>query len=155
MKTIINALPSRQDLTIIREFEIPVHLLYRAFSNPEFVSRWMNTTVIKLDHRPHGSYEFATTDPMGNVHRFSGTIHDVIEHEKITRTFEMIGSEIGATLEVLYFERVGAASSKLTMHVIYQTEEKRAAQLRMPFAYGINMAHNRLEEIAVTEIEEQ
>jgi uncharacterized protein YndB with AHSA1/START domain len=151
MKTIINALPDKQDLTIIREFEIPVHLLYRAFSEADLVSKWMNTTVLKMDHRRHGSYEFATTDPMGNVYNFSGCIHFVVTNEQIIRTFEMTGSEIGTTLEVLQFESTGDMKSKLTMHVIYQSEKHREAQLKMPFAYGINMAHNRLEDFARTQ----
>jgi len=38
-------------------------------------------------------------------------------------------------------------TSKLTMQIIYQTEQHRAEQMKLPFAYGINMAHNRLQEI--------
>jgi hypothetical protein len=36
------------------------------------------------------------------------------------------------------------------MHVIFESEAYRAQQLRMPFAQGINYAHNRLEAVAKT-----
>jgi hypothetical protein len=53
----------------------------------------------------------------------------------------------GVQLEFLEFEKITDDSSKLTMQIIYQSVEQRAAQLKMPFAYGINMAHNRLQEV--------
>jgi hypothetical protein len=34
------------------------------------------------------------------------------------------------------------------MHVIYESVAKRDQMLKMPFAQGINMAHNRLQDIA-------
>jgi hypothetical protein len=33
------------------------------------------------------------------------------------------------------------------MHVIYETGAQRDQVLKLPFAQGINMAHNRLQEI--------
>jgi len=33
------------------------------------------------------------------------------------------------------------------MQIIYQSVGHREQQLKMPFAYGINMAHNQLQEI--------
>jgi len=33
------------------------------------------------------------------------------------------------------------------MHIIYKSVEQRDQILKMPFAQGINSAHNRLEEI--------
>lgn len=38
-------------------------------------------------------------------------------------------------------------SSKLTMHVIYRSVAIRDQILQLPFAQGINMAHNRMQEI--------
>jgi hypothetical protein len=50
-------------------------------------------------------------------------------------------------LEYLEFEAVTSETSQLTMQVVYRSVEFRDQQLKMPFEYGINMAHNRLEEI--------
>ena len=152
MKTTITAIEGRQDLVITRIFDLPVHTLYRAFAEAQFVAKWMNTHVEKLDHKSHGSYEFVTTDPLGGIHRFAGVIHQVCDNEKIVRTFEMIGGNVGATLEVLHFYALADAKSKLQMHVIYQSEECREAQLKLPFAWGLNMAHNRLEEVGLNVI---
>ncbi len=38
-------------------------------------------------------------------------------------------------------------TSKLNMHVIYESVAQRDQVLKLPFAQGINMAHNRLQDI--------
>ncbi len=146
-KTKINAEEGRQDLVITREFELPVDLLFRAYTEAEIVEQWMGTKVLKLENRNHGGFHFETTDPMGNKHNFSGTIHHFVADQKITRTFEIINAPFDVQLEFLEFEGLGDESSKLTMHVIYRSNALRDQMLKMPFAQGINMAHNRLEQI--------
>lgn len=146
-KTKINAEDSKQDLVITREFELPVELLFKAYVEPEIVEQWMGTKVMKLENKRHGSYQFITTDPMGNKHGFNGTIHEFNENQKITRTFEMENSPFALQLEFLEFEKLTDDTSKLTMHVIYKSTALRDQMLKLPFAQGINMAHNRLQEV--------
>ena len=38
-------------------------------------------------------------------------------------------------------------TSKLNMHVIYESAALRDQMLQLPFAQGINMAHNRIQDI--------
>lgn len=147
LKTKIHAEDGKQELVITRKFELPVDLLFRAYEEPEIVEQWMGTKVIKLDCKPHGSYRFETTDPKGNVHGFNGTIHELISGQKITRTFEMENTPFGVQLEFLQFEKINNDTSKLTMHVIYKSTALRDQLLQMPFKQGINMAHNRIQEI--------
>jgi hypothetical protein len=33
------------------------------------------------------------------------------------------------------------------MHVVYESNKKRDQVLQLPFAQGINMAHNRIQDI--------
>jgi uncharacterized protein YndB with AHSA1/START domain len=107
----------------------------------------MSTKVLKLESKKHGGYKFETTDPMGNKHLFNGVIHDFSENKKITRTFEMENTPFDTWLEYLEFEQLTDDTSKLTMHVVYRSVEQRDLLLKMPFAQGINMAHNRIQEI--------
>src|SRR6187455_3822028 len=146
-KTKINAEDGKQELVITREFDLPLELLFKAYEEPEIVEQWMGTKVLKLESRKHGGYQFETTDPKGNKHRFNGTIHEFVPNKKITRTFEMENAPFGVQLEFLEFEKLTDDTSKLNMHVIYRTGELRDQMLKLPFAYGINMAHNRLQEV--------
>lgn len=147
LKTKINAVDGKQELVITRGFDLPLELLFKAYAEPQIVEQWMGTKVLKLENKNHGSYRFETTDPKGNKHGFNGTIHEFVLNEKITRTFEMSNTPFGVQLEFLEFEKVTDLSSKLTMHVVYKSVEIRDQILKLPFAQGINMAHNRLQEI--------
>ena len=123
LKTKIKAEEGKQDLTISREFDLP------------------------LESKKHGSYQFETTDPRGNKHRFNGAIHEFSPNQKITRTFEMENTPFGVQLEFLEFEKLTDDTSKLNMHVVYRSVVLRDQILKLPFAQGINMAHNRLQDV--------
>lgn len=146
-KTKINAIDGKQELMITREFELPLELLFKAYDDAGIVEQWMGTKVLKLENKRHGSYQFETTDPQGGKHRFSGVIHEFSANQKITRTFEMENTPFGVQLEFLEFEEVTDDTSRLNMHIVFRTVELRDQLLKLPFAQGINMAHNRLQEI--------
>jgi uncharacterized protein YndB with AHSA1/START domain len=146
-KTKINAEDGKQEIVITREFDLPLELLFKAYVEPEIVEQWMGTKVLKLDSKKHGSYQFVTTDPKGNQHGFNGTIHEFVLNEKITRTFEMENTPFPIQLEFLKFEKVTDNTSKLIMHIVYKSIADRNNMLKLPFAQGINMAHNRLQEV--------
>jgi uncharacterized protein YndB with AHSA1/START domain len=146
-KTKVHTEDGKQEILITREFDLPVDLLFKAYVEADLVEQWMGTHVIKLENKKHGSYQFETTDPKGNKHVFHGTIHEFIPNQKITRTFEMENTPFPPQLEFLEFEKLTADTSKLNMHIVYKSIVHRDQILQMPFAQGINMAHNRLQDI--------
>jgi len=147
-KTKINAEDGKQDLVITREFELPLELLFKAYAEADIVAQWMGTKVLKLENKNHGAYQFETTDAQGNVlFRANGVIHAFSTNQKITRTFEMENTPAPVQLEFLEFEKLTDYTSKLTMQIVYKSVEHRDQMLRLPFAQGLNMAHNRLQDI--------
>ncbi|BDA80284.1 ATPase [Leptospira kobayashii] len=146
-KTKLNAEDGKQELTITREFDLPLELLFKAYVEPEIVEQWMGTKVLKLENKKHGSYQFETSDPKGNKYGFNGVIHEFCPNEKITRTFEMENTTFPVQLEFLEFEKLTDETSKLSMHIVYKSVADRDQILKLPFAQGINMAHNRLQDI--------
>ena len=146
-KTKINAEDGKQEILITREFDLPLELLFKAYEEAEIVEQWMGTKVLKLENKKHGSYQFETTDPMGNKHGFNGTIHEFSLNQKIVRTFEMENTPFTVQLEFLEFEKLTDDTSKLNMHIVYRSVALRDQMLQLPFAQGINMAHNRLQDI--------
>lgn len=146
-KTKVHAEDGKQEILITREFNLPLELLFRAYIEAKIVEKWMGTKVLKLENQKHGSYQFETTDPKGNKHYFNGTIHEFVLNQKITRTFEMENTPFPVQLEFLEFEKLTDKTSKLNMHIVYKSIADRDAMLKLPFAQGINMAHNRLQDI--------
>ena len=148
-KTKIHAEDGKQELVITREFDLPLELLFKAYEEAELVEQWMGTKVLKLENKKHGSYQFETTDPKGNKHGFNGSIHEFVPNKKITRTFEFENTPFGVQLEILEFGQLAEDTSKLTMHTVFESVAQRDQMLQMPFAQGINMAHNRMQEILI------
>lgn len=50
-------------------------------------------------------------------------------------------------LEFLEFEKLTDETSKLNMQIVFRSVEFRDQLMQLPFAMGINMAHDRLQEI--------
>ena len=148
LKTKINAEDGKQELVITREFDLPLELLFKAYVEAEIVEQWMGTKVIKLESKKHGCYQFETCGPQGNVVvKINGVYAEFVPNQKITRTFEMENSPFAVQLEFLTFERISDERSKLTMQIVYKSIALRDQMLALPFAQGLNMAHNRLQEI--------
>lgn len=148
LKTKIKAEDGKHDLTITREFDLPLALLFKAYAEPGLIEQWMGTKVLKLESKKHGSWQYETTDPKGNVvFSANGVIHDFVPNQKITRTFEMDNMPFGVQLEITEFEKLTEDTSKLHIHIIYESVAQRDQMLKLPFAQGINWAHNRLQDI--------
>lgn len=148
-KTKIAAEDGKQELMITREFDLPLELLFKAYVEADLVEQWMGTRVLKLESKKHGSYQFETANAQGNVvFRANGTIHEFSPNRKIIRTFEMENAPFGVQLEIHEFEKLTDDTSKLKMHVIYESVAQRDQVLKLPFAQGLNMAHNRMQDVA-------
>jgi uncharacterized protein YndB with AHSA1/START domain len=147
-KTIINAEDGKQEIMITREFDLPLELLFKAYAEPAIVEQWMGTKVLKQENKKHGSYQFETSNAEGVVvFRANGTIHEFIPNRQIIRTFEMENTSFPVQLEFLDFEELSEERSRLNMQIVYRSVAFRDQQLQLPFAKGINMAHNRLQNI--------
>jgi uncharacterized protein YndB with AHSA1/START domain len=153
LKTKIKAEDGKQDLTITREFDLPVELLFKAHAEPALIEQWMSnpyatSKMVKFEGKKHGSYQQESTDANGKVvFKGSGVFHEFIPNKKITRTFEMENAPLGVQLELITFEKLTDNTSKLTTHTIYESVAVRDQLLKMPFAQGLSMAHDRIQEI--------
>lgn len=152
-KTKIAAEDGKQELIITREFDLPLELLFKAHAEPEIIEQWMsheygNTKVLKQENKKYGGWEMETTDLKGNkVFGASGVILEFIPDKTITRTFEMEKAPFPVQLEFMEFEKLTPDTSKLTMQMVFKSVAVRDQLLKLPFAQGINMAHNRMQEI--------
>jgi uncharacterized protein YndB with AHSA1/START domain len=153
LKTKVNAEEGKQELTITREFDLPVELLFKAHTEPDLIEQWMTNPystgeILKFEGKKHGSYQQESTDASGKVvFKANGTFHEFIPNKKIIRTFEMENAPLGVQLEFLQFEKLTDQKSKLTTHVVYESLAIRDQVLKMPFAQGLSMAHDRMQEI--------
>lgn len=145
-QTKVSAQDDKQEIIITREFDLPVELLFKAYQDPALFEQWMDTKVLQMENRKHGFYAFETSYNGNVVFRANGTIHEFIPNQRITRTFEMEDSPFPVQLEYLEFEKLSEQTSRLTMQILFKSIEFRNQLMQLPFAQGINMAHDRLQE---------
>ena len=103
--------------------------------------------MIKLESKNMAATNSETTGSYGYKHRFNGVIHEFSQDCKNPRTFEMENTSFPVQLEYLIqaLEWRKKAVNSLCMWCINPAD--RDAILKLPFAFGINMAHNKIEEI--------
>ncbi len=152
-KTKINAGDGQQDIVITREFDLPVELLFKAHTEPDIFEQWMSheygtTKVLKLESKKHGGWQFETIDAKGTkLFGANGVFHEFNPDKQIIRTFEMENTNFPVQLEFLEFEKLTDDTCRLTMQIVYRSVADRDQMLKLPFAQGLNMAHNRLQDV--------
>ncbi len=78
-KTTMTAEPGKQELFIIREFDAPRELVFKAYTDPDLYVKWvgpndLRMTIDKWDCRDGGSYRF-THERDGHKYAFFGVNH--------------------------------------------------------------------------------
>jgi uncharacterized protein YndB with AHSA1/START domain len=154
-KTKVTAEDGKHDRLLTREFDLPVELLFKGFVDPEIIVQWKTppgTTakISNLESRKNGSFQMQGMDAEGKVvFTTRGVIHELIPNLKIIRTFQVEGAPMGVQLEVYDFEKLADETSRLKMHVIYETVAQRDMVLKSPASGNMDLAFNRLQELLV------
>jgi uncharacterized protein YndB with AHSA1/START domain len=144
----------KQELFMLREFDLPVELLFKAFTDPGLLVQWMSNnhsqmTVEKMENKSHGCWRFVQRDKTGKEYWFNGVIHEFFAPQRIIRTFEIENSagKGNVQLEFLTFEAITESSSKLIIQTLYKSNLDRDTMIKYGMEKGANLAHNRLQEI--------
>ena len=127
-KTVVTAEHGKQELFITREFEAPKELVFKAFTDPEMLTKWFlpiehKMSIDYIDYRTGGSYRFILPDANGNGVGISGVVHEVLAPDRIIKTFEYEGlPERGhVALQKTLFEALPGERTKITIHYICES----------------------------------
>lgn len=152
--TRITAEPGRQELVIVREFDAPRDLVYRAHTDPELFKQWIGprgftTKIETFESRNGGSWRYVQTDEEGNEYGFHGVNHDVTPPERIIQTFEFEGlPEPGhVTLEVAKFEELPGNRTRFIGQSVFLSVEDRDGMMQSDMEEGMKDSFSRLDEL--------
>jgi uncharacterized protein YndB with AHSA1/START domain len=152
-KTEIMAEPGKQELFIIREFDAPRDLVFRAHVDLDIYAKWigprdMTTTIETFESRNGGSYRFIQKDKSGE-YAFHGVNHEVLAPERIISTFEFEGlPEKGhVILATLRLEALPNNRTRLISQSVFQSVADRDGMIRSGMERGVNDGYERLDEI--------
>jgi uncharacterized protein YndB with AHSA1/START domain len=150
----ITAEPGKQEVFLIREFEASRELVFKAFTDPRLLIRWlgpknMTMTIDYYHARTGGSYRYIHTDEKGNSYAFQGVIHEISAPERAIQTFEFEGlpDKGHVSLDTAIFEALPGDRTKLTIHTIFRSVTDRDGMLMSGMEHGLKEGFIRLDEI--------
>lgn len=153
-KTVITAEPGKQELFIAREFDAPLELVFRAYTDPEIYAQWLGphglTTWLEVfEPVSGGKYKFVQKDKDGNEFSFHGVTHEVLLNERIIGTFEFDGlPESGhVVLETTRFEALSGNRTRVSSQSVFQSVADRDGMVQSGMEHGVVEGYERLDEI--------
>ena len=108
--TAVLTLPSDTEILMVREFDAPRELVFKAYTTPELVKRWWagkrgNVTVAEIDLRVGGQWRYVMVADAGFEVAFHGEYHEIVPNEKLVNTEIFEGApEAGAAIVTCTFE---------------------------------------------------
>ena len=153
-KTTIIAEPGKQELFIIREFDAPRELVFKAFTDPKLLVQWMGPKdltmkIDKMEVKAGGSYRYTHSDKNGNEYGFRGVIHEIEKPVRVIQTFEFEGlPEKGhVTLDTARFEELPGNRTKVIGQSVFQSVADRDGMIKSGMERGVLDSHERLDTL--------
>ena len=153
-ETTINVPEGLPLVEIVREFDAPPELVYRAHVDPDLAMAWMGprdieSTVDHWDARTGGSWRYVSTrgdEEFG----FYGSFHELRPGERIVQTFTFEGVPDGVALEVLTFEPLDGGRTRLRAVSVVETVEGRDAFVASGMETGVVEGYQQLDALLPT-----
>lgn len=155
--TTITAEPGTPFLEIVRDFDAPPELVFRAHVEAELVAQWLGPReraiqIDEWDARSGGSYRYVHSgtddDPMEA--RFRGVFHTVEPNAVIIWTFEWEGAPHEVAIDTLRFEDLGDGRTRLSTHSVFPSVQALEMALATGMSHGIYDSMDRLAELLPT-----
>ena len=150
-------LPTDTQLKVVREFDAPARLVFRAYTDPELVKRWWHAnrgtvTLAEIDLRVGGTWRWVLRTTGGEDVAFHGEYREIVPGERLVHTelFEMPGiAEDDATVNTLVFEEHDGRTT-LTTTTDCRTPEILQMIVASGMEAGMQDAYDLLEALAIS-----
>ncbi len=150
-------LPAETQILIVREFDAPKHLLYRAYTEPDLIKQWWSgqrgvVVSAEVDLRVGGNWRYVMTANEGFEVAFHGTFREIVPNERLVTTEVFEGAPLenedeDAALNFITFEETDGRTT-LTTLVECHTQEVRDIIIESGMEGGMQEAMDRREQVA-------
>jgi len=145
--------PSDHEIRIVREFDAPAAVVFRAWTTPGLVARWWHAergsvTSIDIDLRVGGHWRYAMVANAGFEVAFHGEYREIVPNERLVTTEVYEGAPNDEALTTTDFIETDG-HTRVEILVRHATPEARDMHLQSGMEDGLQRALELLEEIAV------
>ena len=148
------SLPSDTQILIIREFDAPRQLVWRAWTEPELIARWWHAergeiVSIEMDLRVGGKWRYVMRANGGFEVAFHGECLEIVPDEKLVSTeiFEAVPDE-PAVNTATFTEHDGRTT--LTLLVEHASHAGRDMHINSGMEDGLQDALKLIDELVVS-----
>lgn len=139
-------------ITIVRDFDHPVALVFRAMTEPDLIAQWIGPkylTNVEVTHdaRHGGTWTLVQRDPDGNEHAFRGVMHGEQTPELSQRTFEWLGLPGHVSFETLRLEDLGGGRTRAHQVAVFTSPQDRDGMFASGMATGVNEGYERMDDL--------
>jgi uncharacterized protein YndB with AHSA1/START domain len=155
-ETAIEADPDLPTIRIVREFDAPRERVFRAWTDPELVARWMGPRDLEMridvwEMGTGGRYRYASVQNGEVVASFYGSFHEVRPNDRLVQTFTWEGAPDGVSLETATFEELDGGRTRVSILSVVESMEIRDQILASGMETGVNEGYEKLDEILAAE----
>jgi uncharacterized protein YndB with AHSA1/START domain len=145
-------LPTDTQILIMREFDAPKDLVYKAYTTPELIKRWWSgdrgvVDSVEIDLRVGGGWRYVMTANEGFEVGFHGTFREIIPNERLVCTEVYEGMPDAEAVDTASFTEANGRTT-LTILVQHQNKDNRDAHINSGMEGGMNEAFDHLEQVA-------
>jgi len=123
---------TQHEVVITRTFDAPRALVFKAWSAPEHMVRWLGprnftAPLCTLDFRPGGAYRACICSPDGQEYWMRGIYREIMEPERIVFTFswEEDGERGRENLVTVTFAEQGNETRMTFRQAFFESESER------------------------------
>ena len=146
-------LPADEQILITREFDMPKHLVYAAWTTPELIKRWWSANrgevrIVESDLRVGGAWRYVIVAVEFEV-AFHGEYREIVPNERIVATEIYETMPRGEAMNTLTFSELDGRTI-LTILIQHASKEDRDGHLNSGLEAGMPEAMDLLEEVAAS-----
>ena len=151
-ETRIEADPTLPTIRIVREFDAPKDRVFRAWTDPELVARWLGpkSTTMRIDSwdaHTGGSYRYAACRTARRSRRSTVRSTRYVLSERLVQTFTWEGAPDGVSLETMTFEDIGDGRTRVTGLSVVDTIETRDMVMSSGMDSGVIEGYEKLDAL--------
>jgi len=144
--------PNDTDVVVVRTFDAPRDLVWRAHTEPRLVKKWLlgppgwTMPTCEIDLRVGGRYRYGWKHPEQPGFEMTGTFNEVKAPERIVHSEEFQGMQ--SKITTLFSEKAGKTTMHMTMH--FPSKAARDGAVKTGMTDGMEQGYQRLDALVAS-----